>query len=489
MSTTLEKAAAQTKEWRRNPVKFVFDNFGVDPDPWQRKVLNDFADPEQRRVAMQSCAGPGKSAVEAWCGWNFLACYGDKGEHPNGVAVSVTADNLKDNLWKELAKWHDRSEYLKHFFTWTKERIFAKQHASTWFMSARSWSKTADGESQGRTLSGLHASYVLYLVDESGEINPSVARSAEQGLSNCRWGKIVQAGNPTSHDGMLYQAATKQREKWALTRVTGDPDDPERSTRIDLQWAKDQIAEYGRDNPWVMAYILGLFPPSSMNALLGPNDMEAAMNRHLKEDDYAFSQKRMGIDAARFGDDPWVIFPRQGLAAFMPVEMRHPRSEEVAARVALGKNRWGCEAEFFDGTGGFAAGAIDAYRLAGFNPYEVNFSGKADDPRYFNKRSEMLFRVAEWVKRGGSLPNLPVLVKEFTTPKFWFEKGKFRVEEKEQIYKRLRHSTNFFDGLGLTMATADSPGGKVPEWIQRAQPRVESDFDPLDSRRIEEALA
>ena len=42
--------------------------------------------------ALQAWAGPGKSAVLAWYAWNLLGCYGDKGEHPKGAAVSITND-------------------------------------------------------------------------------------------------------------------------------------------------------------------------------------------------------------------------------------------------------------------------------------------------------------------------------------------------------------------------------------------------------------
>jgi hypothetical protein len=70
-------AAATIQHWRENPVAFVYDNFKVEPDAWQKKVLEAFADPTKHRISMQACAGPGKSAVEAWCGWNFLCCYGE----------------------------------------------------------------------------------------------------------------------------------------------------------------------------------------------------------------------------------------------------------------------------------------------------------------------------------------------------------------------------------------------------------------------------
>jgi hypothetical protein len=83
-----------------------------------------------------------------------------------------------------------------------------------------------------------------------------------------------------------------------------------------------------------MAYILGLFPTSAINTLLSPDEVESAMRRHLTEDQYNYAQKRLGVDVARFGDDSTVIFPRQGLAAFKPVEMRQANGPTVAARIA-----------------------------------------------------------------------------------------------------------------------------------------------------------
>jgi hypothetical protein len=102
----------------------------------------------------------------------------------------------------------------------------------------------------GKTLSGLHSKYVLALVDESGAIPLTVLRAAEQALSNCTFGKIVQAGNPISLDGMLYAAASPRRHLWHVIRITADPDDPNRSPRVDLAWAREQIATYGH---WALA--------------------------------------------------------------------------------------------------------------------------------------------------------------------------------------------------------------------------------------------
>jgi phage terminase large subunit len=478
VSDKRERARLQLKTWRENPVRFVYDNFGVEPDAWQRRALEAFADPAQHRISLQACAGPGKSAVLAWCGWNFLSCYGDRDEHPKGAAVSVTQDNLKDNLWPEFAKWQGRSPFLMRTFQWTKERIFSREFPASWFISARSWSKTANPEEQGRTLSGLHSKYIIALVDESGDIPVAVLKAGEQALSTGPvFGKMMQAGNPTSLDGMLYAAATKLRAQWLVIRITGDPEDPERSPRIDQAWARKQIEIYGRDDPWVKPYILGQFPDASINALIGVDEVEAAMRRHLRKDEFDFAQKRLGIDAARFGDDKWVIFPRQGLAAFRPVELRHVRTHDVAARVIAAKTKWKAEREYFDDTGGYAAGVIDAMIQSGYSPMPVNFAGKAIDPRFYNKRAEMLWECAQWVKRGGALPMIPDLVTEMTAHTYTFRAGKLIIIEKDQVKELIGRSPNHFDALALTFAEPATPAELVAGL--RASAHAETEFDPL----------
>lgn len=489
MVLVAELAPATIRRWREQPVTFVVDNFGVEPDAWQVDALNAFADPAILRISLQACAGPGKSAVLAWCAWNFLSCYGDIGEHPKGAATSITQTNLRDNLWAELSKWQSRSPYLSTMFQWTAERIFAKAHPETWFLSARTWPKTASQDEQGKTLSGLHSQFVLAEIDEAGAIPLTVGRAAEQALSTKpRFAKILISGNPISLDGMLYAAAAQLRHQWHVIRITGDPDDVKRSPRVDLAWAREQIATYGRDNPWVKSYLLGEFPPSSINSLLGPDEVEQAMARHLRTDQYDWAQKRLGVDVARYGDDRTVIFPRQGLAAFRPTVMRHARnsavSVDIANRVMGARAKWGSELEFFDATGGWAAGAVDVMRANGLGPIDVQFAAPAMDPRYANRRAEIWFAMAKWVQDGGALPPLPEMVAELTTPTYAFHKGKFLLEDKDQVKKRLGRSPDLADALALTFGLVEMPGrasiGSMPAG-QAAH--AKSDWDPYAEGR------
>lgn len=482
MTQAKADAARKIREWSADPVVFVRDNFKVEPDLWQQEALRAWGsdDPDKKRISLQACVGPGKTAVLSWCGWQFLACHAEPGHYPKGAAVSITGDNLASNLWPEFARWQDESPFLLKAFQWTKSRIFAKEKPATWFLDARSWSKTANAEEQGRTLSGLHSKYVFVLLDESGEIPVSVLKAGEQIMSTHGRKKMIQAGNPTSLDGILYAAATTLSHLWYVIRITNDPDDPMRSPRTDKEWARQQIETFGKDNPWVMSSILGKFPPSSINSLLGPDEIRDAMKRHYKEDAYMYSQKRLGVDVARFGLDRTVIFPRQGIAAFKPIEMRNARNNEIAARVIAAKIKWGSELEFIDDTGGFGGGVIDSMREGGNHGIPVCAAGKAIDQRYKNKRAECWFRAADWVKKGGALPNMPELVKEASTATYTFIGGKFQLEPKDLIKKRLGFSPDYWDALSLTFAHDDAPAA-LPFPLQRPTNQVAHDYDPFQN--------
>lgn len=463
--------------WTADPVAFVRENFGVEPDAWQADALMAYGDQTTPRISLQACAGPGKSAVLAWCGWHFLACYGDVGEHPKGFCTAITADNLKANLWPEFAKWQARSTYLAGAFTWTSERIYANDHKATWFLEARTWPKTASAEEQGKTLSGLHGDYVIALVDESGGIPVTVARAAEQALSTRpRFGKIIQAGNPLSRVGMLGEASAS--EQWKVFRITGDPDDQKRSPRIDIEWARAEIKRHGREDPWVKVYILGLFPPSALNSLLGPDDVRAAMARTVKEGDIAHAPRILGVDVGREGDDPSVVFPRQGMMAHMPRMMRNWDGVQGAGYVAQKIQDFDVDATFIDNTGGFGGSWIDQLRALGRHPIGIHFAGKANDPRYYNKRAEMWFLMAQWVKEGGCLPDVPELIAELSEPTYFFHRDRLQIEDKDQVKARLHRSPNYADALALTFA---APVHR-PTALERAGRRQNTrDYNPLDA--------
>ena len=481
---------AKLKRWREHPIEMVKDEFKAEPDPWQCDVLNDF--PHSQRQMMKACKGPGKTTVLAWLAWNFLATR----PHCRIGATSITGANLDSALWPEMAKWQTRSPFLTETFTWTKTQIVHKMHPATWWMQARSWPKQANADQQADALGGLHEDYAMWILDEVGGYPQALMATIEAVLASGIECHIVGAGNPTHTTGPLYRACTTDRALWKVYTITADPDNPKAwvyAKRLltrpagqlsPLDHAKQQIAQYGRDNPWVMVNILGEFPPSSINALLGVEEVERAMARTLKPSAYEHMQKRLGVDVARFGDDRTVIFPRQGLMSWKPIVMRHERgsavSMDIAARIANAKGSWGSELEIIDDTVGWAHGVIDALSTAGISVIPLNYAGKALDPRYLNRRCEIWMKGTSYIRNGGKLPpHLPELIGELSEPTYTFVGGKFLVEPKDMVKERLGRSPDLADAYMNTHALDDLPGAMVEQF--RDSTKVRRDFDPFVS--------
>jgi hypothetical protein len=485
-----QEAVNKLRKWREDPLLFVREVFGVEPDEWQKDVLQAF--PKHQRIAMQACKGPGKTALEAWCAWNFLATR----PSPKIAATSITSDNLSDNLWPEMAKWQARSSFLKEKFIWTKTRIVNRESPENWFMSARSWPKSGDSTQQADTLAGIHADYVMFILDESGGIPDAVMAAAEAALASGVESKILQGGNPTMLSGPLYRAATSERNLWHVTEITGDPDDPRRSPRVSAQWAREQIEKYGRDNPWVMVNVFGKFPPSSLNALFSADEIDEAMSRLVKEPDYKYSQRRLGLDVARFGDDRTIDVIRQGRRVFPWVENRGLNGPEVAAHVLTRKRDERVEVTFVDDTGGYGASAIDQMVIAGESPLAINFSGKAIDPRYVNKRAEMYFTFSQWIKTG-ALPKDAGLKKELLAQEYFFSGNKMQLVDKDQIKDKLGFSPDVSDAIALTFALPEqgsslegavqiAPGMYLTRagYVQEVHRPKDNDWNPYSDERM-----
>jgi phage terminase large subunit len=438
------------RRWFNDPRAFVREVLKATPDPWQDDALHAIA--TGQRIAQKASKGPGKSTVLSWAAWWYL----ETRPHPKVVATSITADNLRDGLWAEMAKWQARSPLLKREFTWNAERIVYNGAPETWFMSARTWSKSAAPQQQADTLAGLHSDFLMFIVDEAGGIPDAVVAAAEAGLANAvpgsgREAKLVLAGNPTHLSGPLYRACTRERRLWSIVTINGDPDNPKRSPRIDVAWARAQIEKYGREHPWVIVNVFGEFPPGQANTLIGVDVAERAAQRTLGKPLYMEEAKVLGVDVARFGDDRTVIAPRQGNALFRLHEMRSLDTMEVAGQVSMMAERWQPDAIFVD-TVGVGAGVFDRLKQLGFKPIAVEGAGVPVDRKWANKRAECWGLMAEWVKHA-MIPNDSELITELCAPTYWFNAaGRLQLEAKDDLKTRGLSSPDKADAVSLTFA-------------------------------------
>src|SRR5690606_8800789 len=71
-----------------------------------------------------------------------------------------------------------------------------------------------------------------------------------------------------------------------------------------------------------------------------------------------------------------------------------------------------------------------------------------------NRRAEMWWQLASWIKQGGCLPNMPDLLIDLTAPTFTHKNaaGRLQLESKDDMRKRGLKSPDIADGYALTFA-------------------------------------
>ena len=481
-----EEIHISVRRWREHPAQMVRELFGVEPDAWQAEVLEDF--PHCPLQALLACKGPGKTTVMAWLCWNFLLTR----EDAKIGATSISGSNLSANLWAEMAKWRRVSLLLTATFEWTAHRIFSKESPETWFMDFRTWKQSADEHSLGNTLAGLWADNVMNVIDEAGGVPVPILRTAEVvaskfGTPGCD-GHVLIAGNTTSVSGALYDAAKNRPHMWKVYPVTADPDDPKRTPRVDIEYARQQIAEYGRENPWVMINILAQFPRQGVNTFISPEEVTQAQKQHYPDSLFAASPLIMGVDIARFGDDETVFWFRRGRVSLMPIRQRgvdtvvgvshmlHLSREHKAQHIALDM-----------GNTGSAWRDVAVNAMGATNVLGVHFGGTPKNPqRFLNKRAEMYYEACEWIKEGGAMPPIPEMVMGLSTMTYAYDlKGRIQIEEKAQIKARLGRSPDPEDAFACTfafpaMVEAVTASG-IPESLTAAiRQSHRRDYDPID---------
>jgi phage terminase large subunit len=439
---------------------FASKVLNITGDKWQDQFWGALSGPHidptaKRMLALKACKGPGKTFAMAVGGWWWLFTRW----HANGAALSITEKNLMDNLWTEMARIQAISPLLSHFFAHRGERIEAKEYPKDWWLSARSFPQNADKTQQANTLAGLHGRHPFVLGDEVGDYPDGVVVAMEAILSTLVDGKppdgrIMLAGNPTSTEGPLYRITTRDRDRWWVYEISSDPKDPSHSTRVDPEWVQAQIDTWGYDSDFVKTNILGQFPSQQANKLIGPDQALASAQRkideHYKQDALIF-----GLDVARYGDNASVLFQRQGYMSWRPRVWREMDLMSLADQVAT---EWVTKnpAALFVDQSGVGGGIIDRLRQIGIPVLAIDFGGSPMDNRFADRRSEMYWKMAEWVKKGGVIPDDIQLRQELVSPNFAYKAAgkitKFKLESKDEMKKRGVGSPDMADALALTFA-------------------------------------
>ena len=428
-----EKLVEIVERWRDNAADFVKECLGAIPTPQQSQALAAVSQPGAR-VSITSGHGTGKSTLFAWIIYWAVCCFYD-------VKVAVTAPTshqLMDILWAEVAKW--RNSMLE---PWKSEICIKADkvtlNGSIGFAVART-SRRENPEA----LQGFHAKHMIFLIDEASGIPEAVFEAAQGSLSTVG-SRVLMAANPTRLSGYFYNSHHKDRDLW--TRFKFSCLD---SPNVDPSYPGKIAAAYGEDSDMYRVRVLGDFPLASDLQFMPADLVENAMGKHLREDEFCFAPKVLGVDVAMFGGDRSVIFLRQGLMSRLLFSKRGIRPEELAARIAQFEDELLVDGTIIDATG-VGEAVISSLHLMNRHPIPFYAGASSLLENCFNRRMEVWYKMRKWLEQGGVLPADDDLRDDLVAPEYHPDgRGKLKLEKKEDMKKRGLGSPDLADSLALT---------------------------------------
>jgi hypothetical protein len=443
---------------------------------WSKQVQILESVRDNRRTAVHAChaAGKSKAAALAACWW--------LDSHPPGEAFVVSTapswPQVRSILWREIGRAH------------RKGRLLGRVNQTEWWLAGTGhYTHPTAGEEQigyGRkppdqdaeyTFQGIHARYVLVLVDEAGGIPPELWEAIGKLLTtaDCR---VLAIGNP-DYEGSPFWEMCQPGSGWNVVHVDGfatpnftDEPKPPDAPLIDQAFVDDTIANYGADSPQYLSQVRGLFPADKADGVIAWSHLKMCQGpeatRRIGE---LRRPVELGVDVgASDNGDLTVVRERNGGRAGRRWSVQSGRPEEVASLVVrAAKESEATKIKVDEGGVGWALAALVTRDLPTVEVVPVQFGAAASEPaRFVNVRAELWWEVGRQLSQDGGWDLSEVSVEvlhELAAPKWWESRnGRIQIEEKAEVRRRLGgRSTD--DADALLLAFYDPPKRNYAEQV------------------------
>lgn len=444
-------AGDRAARWSVQPVRWVAERLGQ--TVWSKQALIMDAVRDHRRVAVRSGHGVGKS----WTA-GLIACWW-LDVHPPGTAFVVTTAptgaQVKAILWRYIRRLH------------TAAKLPGRVNQTEWHLGDELVAfgrKPADHDEAA--FQGIHARYVLVIIDEACGIPESLWIAADALTTNadCRLFAIGNPDNPASH----FRKVCTPGSGWHVIGIsafdspnlTGEEVPPEVALAlVGRDWVEEKLREWGEDNPLYRSKVKGEFSPDSANQVVRTSDLAAC---RLAPDGPAgdLLPVELGVDVGGGGDET-VIRERRGKVAGREWRAHTDRPEKIAPLVLQAIVESGATRAKVDSIGvGFGViGELRNLADAGVHDCHieaVNVAEKPSEPgKFLNLRAEIWWEIGRGLseRRGWDLSrmdNADTTVAQLLEPRWSVDaQGRIRVEPKDDIRSRLGRSPDNADALLL----------------------------------------
>lgn len=336
----------QRRNWAESPSQWARERLHDDLWSGQIKICNSVRD--HRKTAVPTCHEIGKSYIAA-----ILAAWWIDTHKPGEAFVITTAPTepqVKVILWKEIGRAHQRGS-LRGRINQKEWKMMVGNNEETVALGRKpsDYSPTA--------FQGIHAPYVLIIVDESNGVRGQLWDAIDSMMAN-DGSKILAIGNPDDPSGEFYEAC-KPNSGWSTIHIsafdspnfTGEPmpdavlrqligrtyvEEKRRKWAPTWQWIGNQCVPPpdGRiedTHPFWQSKVLGQFPvQGGVGSLIPLMWIRAAQNRDLMPSE----PNEFGLDVgASEGGDPTCLGHRQGPVFRVIYEERQPDTMKTTGKL------------------------------------------------------------------------------------------------------------------------------------------------------------
>jgi len=367
-----------------DPARWVTEKLGEQIWSKQTEIMTSVRD--HRRTAVHSCHGAGKSHIASRiAGWWIDS-------HPPGTAFLVTTapswPQVRAILWRYIGQLFRRA------------KLIGRVNQTEWWIGDEMVGygrKPADQDEEG--FQGIHARYVLVIVDEAAGIPATlwVAILALLTTAECR---VLAIGNP-DYEGSPFSKMCAPGSGWNVIHIDGletpnftDEPVPVGAPLLDQSWIDDLVKDYGIDSPQYEAKVRGRFPSDRATGIIPWSWAHRCRGVEATERVGPLRVPVMlGVDVGG-GGDLTVIRERTGMVAGRRWTANTDDSEVIVDEIIKAIRISGATEVKVD-FGGIGFGVVGSLRRRAPSEaghpvtiHAVNFGGQAKDPeKYLNVRA------------------------------------------------------------------------------------------------------